>query len=133
MLGSSDNEDEILGSLCHRPEFYAGFLAELEAGTYCNGRIMVLLTPGHLKVMKEWLFDFNLLEDRRKRKSERRSGPGKCQVTDIFFDGASHPATEDGRCAAPIEPPERRKHEDPNCIYLRREDDIEAFPNAGGV
>jgi hypothetical protein len=57
--------------LQHSAEFYLGFLTELERATYRNGRLQVSLTPNHIKVLKEWLFDFGLLEERRKLPCRR--------------------------------------------------------------
>jgi hypothetical protein len=58
-------------TLRHGAEFYLDFLSELESATYRNGRLMVTLTPDHVRLLKGLLFDFGLLEERRKLPCRR--------------------------------------------------------------
>lgn len=80
-------------NLKHDKNFYLGFLSELERATYNNGRLMVMLTPEHIKVLKEWLFDYGLLEDRRKSRAATASGSGEALSLESFASRKQHRAS----------------------------------------
>jgi len=54
----------------HPSAYYAGFLSALEQASRHNGQVFVTLSPEHVITIKQLLFDYGLLEDRRITNAE---------------------------------------------------------------
>ena len=54
----------------HDSAYYNGFFWALEHASYVDGKAFVTLAPAHIKTIKQLLFDYGLLECRRKSDTQ---------------------------------------------------------------